>query len=182
MITSNDLRYMRDAKNLGEEWSKCLSRKIGAILVRDKTVLSRGYNGPPRGVPHCNTLSRLQEIANLISNDSDLLLKKADLFNHSGRCPRKTFTQKSGELMHLCPATHAEANAIINAGREGICIKHSFLYCYCPLPCKDCASKIINAGISRVYFLDVEDYDLGSRWIFKHSSVELNPIPIGMIK
>jgi len=35
--------------------SKCLSRKIGAIIVRDKSIISTGYNGPPRGVPPCFT-------------------------------------------------------------------------------------------------------------------------------
>ena len=50
-----DLYYLRIAKTVSEN-SKCLSRKIGAVLVKDNSIISTGYNGPPRGVKHCNEM------------------------------------------------------------------------------------------------------------------------------
>ena len=95
--------------------SKCLSRKIGAILVKDKSIISTGYNGPPRGVAPCNTRW-----------DTDLKdLKPKDWIT---ACPRYVLGYKSGQGLQLCPAGHAERNALINAARQGIKTKNSIIY------------------------------------------------------
>lgn len=104
--------------------SPCLSRQIGAIIVRDRSVVSTGYNGPPRHYPHCKPID--------------------------GKCPRHARGCKSGEDLVNCPATHAEANAIANAAKLGVSVADCHLYLNTIIPCKDCMSLIINAGIKRI--------------------------------
>lgn len=149
--------------NLADEWasrSKCLSRKIGAILITsDGTQVGAGYNGPPRGVPHCNSRSRYGEIG---MGNSVINLTT---------CPRKLMGLESGEGLNLCPAAHAEANAIINAAREGISTKGLIMYTH-GLPCQECAKAVINAGIYKVYFdIAFPTYDARSQWLFENSDV-----------
>jgi len=103
--------------------SHCLSRRFGAILVRDKSIISTGYNGPARGVLHCDP------------------------------CPRHLMGCKSGERLDLCRATHAEANCIANAARNGVCTLGATLYLNGVHPCKDCTSLLINAGIRAIVHL-----------------------------
>ena len=104
--------------------SKCHSRMIGAILVRDKSIIASGYNGPARGIPQCSPCSR----------------------------PNK-------EPITLCPAAHAEANCIANAARMGVCTKGSTMFVTCEIPCKDCLSILINAGVTHIYVEDLKFYD-----------------------
>ncbi len=152
-----DAYFMRIAQAVGEG-SKCLSRSIGAVLVRDKGVISTGYNGPPRGVPHCWMRNPKYERV----------------------CPRQLQGFKSGEGLHLCIAGHAERNAILQAARAGIATKGATLVCHCGIPCKDCAIEIINAGIVEVVFVMKEGvpsyYDELSEWIFKNSDIILRGI------
>ena len=124
-----DQYFMRVAKEIAQN-AKCLSRSIGAVIVRDKSIVSTGYNGPPRGVPECWN-----------RNDT-----------YERRCPRQLRGYKSGEGLDLCIAGHAERNAIVNAARLGIGIKGTTLVCYCGVPCKDCMIEIINAGIVEIVY------------------------------
>jgi len=50
--------YFMKIANVVSERSTCLRNNVGAVLVRDKYILSTGYNGPPRGFPHCDTCRR----------------------------------------------------------------------------------------------------------------------------
>ena len=126
---NKDLFYMNIAK-LAAARSKCASRGIGAVLVRDDNVLSWGCNGSPPGVDLCqDTLSD---------------------------CPRQEAGYKSGEGLHLCPAQHAERNAILQAAKHGISTNGATLYCYCGLPCMECWKAIICAGIARVVYIAKE--------------------------
>ena len=129
--------------------SKCLSRNIGAILVRDKVIVATGYNGPPRGMAHCNTRSGLDQ------------------------CPRRFFGYGSGEGLHLCPAAHAEANCIANAARVGVNTKDTTIYMTCEIPCNNCLALIINAGISEVVCKSITPYDDLSVEILEQSSLTL---------
>ena len=88
--------------------SSCLSRKIGCIMVRDNCILCTGYNGPPRGVPHCgwDRWYADDEIAKHIS----LAVMNKD---NGQTCPRQLLGAKSGERLDLCPAGHAERNVLI---------------------------------------------------------------------
>lgn len=105
------------------ERSTCLRRQYGCVLVRDKTVISTGFNGAPRGCAHCEDAG----------------------------CARNTMA--SGHRPDLCRGTHAEQNAIAEAARVGACTKDTELYLYPgDLPCPICAKIIINAGITVVHY------------------------------
>jgi dCMP deaminase len=84
--------------------STCLRRKVGAILVKEKHILSTGYNGAPKGFRHCSETGCLREDQNI----------------------------PSGERHELCRGLHAEQNAIIQAAVFGVSIKGSVLYCTTP--------------------------------------------------
>ena len=146
--------------------SPCLSRKIGAIIVRDHSILSTGYNGPARGIPHCG-ISRFH-------NDEALrdLLNGVDI-SEVGKttCPRKLSGFKSGEGMQWCPAQHAEENAISNAARNGVNVCGSTLYLNTVIPCKNCFSTLINAGIVEIVCGSMTLYDVHSKFIINNSDI-----------
>lgn len=79
--------------------STCIRRSVGAVLVKDGQVLATGYNGAPRGSPHCTT------------------------------CLREDLKVSSGERAELCRGVHAEQNVIIQAAIHGVNISDSTLYC-----------------------------------------------------
>jgi dCMP deaminase len=126
--------FLRIAREVASN-SKCYSRKIGAVLVKDKAIIASGYNGPPRGMHPCRYTNAF-----------------GDLWIDG--CPRKEQGFASGEGLHLCPAAHAERNALIQAARTGVSTKGTTLYCYCEQVCKDCAAEIVNAGVERLVYLD----------------------------
>lgn len=119
--------------------SPCLSRQIGAILVRDKSIVSTGYNGPARNYPHCVGVKSLMPDC---STDNEK--------HYSYICPRHAKGYKSGEGLNECPAAHAEANCITNAARIGASTIGTTLYMNYILPCKDCAIILVNAGIIEI--------------------------------
>ena len=137
-----DLHFMREAK-LWASRSKCLSRKIGAVLVKDKHVIATGYNGPPSGVPHCDY--RIVDMANKSAPYVDYFVDDT--------CPRRRLGFKSGEGMEHCVAVHAEINPIMQAAKMGISTEGATLYAYCGTPCVNCMKEIIQAGIKRVVCL-----------------------------
>ena len=95
--------------------STCDRRHVGAVIVRDKTILSTGYNGSIRGMPHCDDVGHMME---------------------GGHC---------------VATVHAEANAIIQAAKNGVRIEGAELYTTAS-PCWPCFKLIVNAGILRVYY------------------------------
>ena len=103
--------------------STCLRRKVGAILVKDKRILSTGYNGAPQGLPHCLEVGCLRQAENV----------------------------PSGQRHELCRAIHAEQNAIIQAARHGISVVGATLYCTTQ-PCVICTKMLINAGVETIYY------------------------------
>ncbi len=118
--------YFMQIAELVSSRSTCLRRKVGAIIVRDNQILSTGYNGAPKGVPHC-----------------------ADV----GGCLRSRMKVPSGERHELCRGIHAEQNAIIQAAVNGISVKGGTMYCT-NQPCSICAKMIVNAEIKTVYIAD----------------------------
>jgi len=171
-----DIYFLRIAKEVKEQ-SKCLSRKIGAILVKDKAIISTGYNGPARNVKHCNerTLDFYVKLNNIYYSKNELEKLKGGR-EKIDKCPRKFFGYKSGQGLHLCQASHAERNALIQAARNGISTLNSSLYCYCTLPCKDCMIEIINAGVKKIVCLKGEDYDKYSRVIANEAYITIKQI------
>jgi len=115
--------YFMDITSLVAKRSTCIRRAVGAIIVKDKRILSTGYNGAPSGIKHCKDTGCLREQMDIVS----------------------------GERHELCRGIHAEQNAIIQAALHGISIKDSTLFCT-NLPCSICAKMIIHAGIKRIYY------------------------------
>lgn len=150
--------------------SKCLSRKIGAILVKDKTIISTGYNGPPRGIPRCDLRWAIDE--DFINKYKPVWAESADDLV-SGKCPRHTLGAKSGELTEICPAAHAEENAILSCAREGISTKGAIMYMTCSIPCFRCMIKIINAGISELVMTGTDVYDDNTMYLLSNSDVKV---------
>jgi dCMP deaminase len=103
--------------------STCLRRNVGAILVKNKHILSTGYNGAPKGLKHCSEVGCLREKLNV----------------------------QPGERHELCRGLHAEQNAIIQASVFGVSIDEATLYCTAA-PCSVCAKMLINAGIKEIVY------------------------------
>lgn len=164
-----DLYFLRIAREVSKN-SKCLSRQIGAVLVKDKSIISTGYNGPARGTKHCNerdikfyhNINETQGVWNM-----DVTIDK---------CPRRVFAYPSGQGLHLCQAGHAERNALIQAGRNGISTNNTILYCYCGQICKDCAIEIVNAGVKELVYLTGSPYDQYSDVILGESGIVIRQI------
>ena len=115
--------YFMDITTLVAKRSTCTRRAVGAIIVKDKRVLSTGYNGAPSGIEHCLDIGCLREKLNV----------------------------PSGERHELCRGIHAEQNAIIQAAYYGVSINDAILFCT-NMPCSICAKMIINAGIKKIYY------------------------------
>jgi dCMP deaminase len=117
--------YFMGITDLVSQRSTCMRRRVGALLVRDRQILATGYNGAPRGLPHCDEVGCLRE--------------------HRG--------VPSGQRHELCRGLHAEQNAIIQAANHGVGIRGATLYSTTH-PCVICTKMIINAGIQRVVYRD----------------------------
>ena len=120
-----DRRFMQMAWVISS-WASCYQqdRKIGAVIVKDKRILTTGYNGAPAGIETCV---------------------------ERGECLRKKLGIPSGTKHELCYAIHAEHNAIIQAAKLGVSIQGATLYCT-HQPCVICAKMIVNSGIVRVVY------------------------------
>lgn len=167
-----DLYYLRIAKTVSLR-SKCLSRQIGAVLVKDDSIISAGFNGPAKGVKHCN------------ERDVEFYTKLDGSIGGGDRsgvgvkvntCPRRLFNYKSGQGLHLCQAGHSERNAILQAARNGISTLGTTLYCFCCQICKDCAIELINAGVKELVYFDGPEYDNYSGTILKESGIMIRRI------
>jgi len=124
------------------ERSTCVRHHVGAVIVKDKRILTTGYNGAAAGVQDCIHLG----------------------------CLRNTLNIPSGQKHEICRAIHAEQNAIIQGGYHGISIKDSTLYCT-HSPCILCAKMIVNAAIKRVV-MNVEYPDNAFKELFSAAGVE----------
>lgn len=116
--------------------STCLRRQVGAILVKERRILSTGYNGAPAGLRHCEEVG----------------------------CQRENTDIPSGERHELCRGLHAEQNAIIHAAYHGIPIEGSTFYCT-NKPCVICSKMIINAGIKKIVYEDGYDDPLADQML-----------------
>ena len=115
--------YFMDIAEMAAKRSNCSRRHVAAVIVKDKRIISTGYNGTPRGVKNCN----------------------------EGGCPRCKSNVPSGSGLTDCLCSHAEENAIVQAAYHGIAVKDSTLYTTFS-PCLLCAKMIINAGIKEVVY------------------------------
>ncbi|MEG0146914.1 MAG: cytidine/deoxycytidylate deaminase family protein [Raoultibacter sp.] len=101
----------------------CLRRAVGAVIVKDRRILSTGYNGVPTGIRHCAEVG----------------------------CLRQQLGVPSGQRHEICRGLHAEQNAIIQAARYGTNIEGASIY-ITTQPCIVCAKMIINAGITEIVY------------------------------
>jgi len=150
--------------------SKCMSRQIGAVLIRDKSIVSTGYNGPPRGVPHCNVrhFYDMKLFEELRSVDHNITRDKEIKF-----CPRRILGFKSGKGLEWCIAGHAERNALINAARLGVSTKGCIMVMTCSIPCTPCLVEIINAGISEIVVENLSFYDISAKYLIENSNLKV---------
>ncbi|MBN2368984.1 MAG: dCMP deaminase family protein [Vicinamibacteria bacterium] len=126
-----DQYYLNIAREVAGR-STCLRRKFGAVIVKNKQILSTGYCGAPRGTINCCDV---------------------------GSCLREELGAKKGEHYEWCRSVHGEANAIIHAARLDMIDSTMYLVGLDAWtdalvsdaePCRMCKRLIINAGISRV--------------------------------
>ena len=138
-----DKRFMEMAY-LVATWSSCIRRSIGCVIVKDKRIMTTGYNGAPAGMKTCK---------------------------EKGECLRSKLGIPSGQRAELCYAAHAEQNAIIQAAKLGISLDGATLYCT-HQPCSTCARIICNSGIRRVVYEQgyPDDFSLE---IFRETGVQL---------
>ena len=93
----------------------CDRKHVGAVIVRERTILSTGYNGSVRGLAHCD------EVGHMMEND------------------------------HCVATIHAEANALVQAARNGVGLDSASIYITAS-PCWNCFKLIANAGIREIFF------------------------------
>jgi len=124
------------------ERSTCVRHHVGAVIVRDKRILTTGYNGAAVGLQDCISLG----------------------------CLRNKLNIPSGQRHEICRAIHAEQNTIIQAGYHGISIRASTLYCT-HSPCILCAKIIVNTGITKV-ITNIEYPDNESKQLFLAAGIE----------
>ena len=115
--------YFMSIAELVAQRATCIRRRVGAILVRERRIITTGYNGTPTNIPHCIEVGCLREQQNI----------------------------PSGERHELCRGLHAEQNAIIQAALHGVSVQGATLYCT-NMPCSICTKMIINAQIVSVYY------------------------------
>jgi len=112
--------YILKIASVVAERSTCRRHHMGAVAVRDKHILTTGYNGAPAGQTDCLTLGCLRDELNI----------------------------PSGERHEICRAIHAEQNVIIQAALHGVSLEGSTIYCT-HTPCVLCAKMLVNARIQR---------------------------------
>jgi dCMP deaminase len=142
-----DEYFMRIAREVSER-ATCLRRKVGAVLVREKRILTTGYNGAPRGIAHC--------------------IERG--------CLREQLKVPSGERHELCRGLHAEMNALIQAAVHGVQVRGSTLYCT-NAPCSLCTKMLINSSIERVVALEGYPDSLAEEML-KEAGIPVDRVPI----
>lgn len=135
--------YFMEIAEVVRKRSTCLRRQVGAVIVRDRQILTTGYNGVPRKLKHCSQVG----------------------------CLRDKLNVPSGERHELCRGIHAEQNAVVQAAVHGISIAGSTIY-VTHQPCSLCAKILVNAGISKV-FVKGDYPDELAREILEEAEVEV---------
>jgi len=119
---TNDEYFMSMAELVSQR-STCVRRRVGAVIVKDKHILSTGYNGSPKGTRHCEELGCIREQLNI----------------------------PSGTRHELCRGVHAEQNAVAQAAYFGVSVKDATIYTT-TFPCSMCTKILINSGIVEVVY------------------------------
>lgn len=134
--------YFMDIAYVVSRRGNCSRRKVAAVIVSDRRIISTGYNGTPRGIRNCC----------------------------DGGCPRCASDAPSGGNLGECICAHAEENAIVQAAYHGISVRGSTLYCIFS-PCLMCTKMIINAGIGEVVYETEYHFTEQARSLFSEAGV-----------
>ena len=140
-----DKRFMELAETVAT-WSSCYqeNRHVGAVVVKDKRILTTGYNGAPEGISSCA---------------------------ERGCCLRRERNIASGTMQEVCYAVHAEQNAIIQAAKLGVSLEGATIY-VTHQPCVICTRMILNSGIKRVIYKNGYPDEFALQ-LFAESNVEI---------
>lgn len=133
--------YFMEIAGMVASRSTCLRRQVGCVVVKDRRILSTGYNGAPSGVSHCSETG----------------------------CRREKEGIPSGQRHEMCRGVHAEQNAIIQGARHGIILQGATAY-ITTQPCSICTKMLINAGIEEIIF-EGDYPDEMSRLLLKEAGV-----------
>ena len=139
--------YFMSLARLAATRSTCLRRHVGAVIVKDRMLLSTGYNDTPRGLRNCG----------------------------DGGCARCASDAAAGTGLDTCLCLHAEQNAIIQAAYHGVAIAGGAIYCT-HQPCLTCAKMVVNAGLVRIVYAAPYP-DAVAEQLLRDASVELVPFP-----
>ena len=123
--------------------SSCVKRKVGAILAKDKRILSSGYNGTPSGFVNCNKVFESGDLKN------GVLVKK-----HGNKIHNITLEKITHHDFAERYEIHAEQNCLAYAARNGVNTEGCDIY-VTTAPCAQCAKLIIAAGIKKVYYKEI---------------------------
>lgn len=135
--------YFIDICHVVASRGNCSRRKVAAIIVRNKRIVSTGYNGTPRGIRNC----------------------------FEGGCPRCASDTPSGKGLGECICAHAEENAIVQAAYHGIAVRKGTLYSTIS-PCLLCTKMIINAGLKEVVYEQEYRFSDQSRDMFEEAGIK----------
>ena len=124
-----DRYFMNIAYKVAEQ-SNCLRRQVGAVIGKDRNIISTGYNGTPMGVKNC----------------------------FEGGCPRCASDIPSGHGADTCLCVHAEQNAIAFAARHGATTEGGTIYTTLR-PCFGCLKESIQAGILKILYVEPYEYE-----------------------
>ncbi len=136
--------YFMDIAHVVKTRSNCSRRNVAAVIVKDRRIISTGYNGTPRGVRNCN----------------------------EGGCPRCASNAPSGTGLGECICSHAEENSITQAAYHGISTKGATIYVTLS-PCLMCSKMIVNAGIREVVYDEEYSVTEQTRAILREAGVVL---------
>lgn len=140
--------YFLEIARLVSSRSTCMRRKVGAVLVKDKHIISTGYNGAPSGLTHCETIGCMREKNNI----------------------------PSGKAHEMCRGIHAEQNALIQSSLHGGNVESSTLYCT-TFPCSLCAKLLINAKIKEIVYSEGYPDEL-SKTLLAEAEIEIRELRI----
>jgi len=146
-----DEYFMSIAKTVALR-SNCIKRKVAAVIVKDKRLISTGYNGTPRGVQNCN----------------------------EGGCLRCNSMTASGKDLETCICSHAEENSITQAAYHGVSVKDSLIYVTLS-PCLTCAKMMINAGVREVIYNQHYVIGDASLSVLKKAGIRVRAIEMGSV-
>jgi dCMP deaminase len=139
--------YFMNIAHAAATRSNCIKRKVGAILVVDRRIVSTGYNGTPRGTRNCN----------------------------EGGCPRCAGAAPTGARLDECLCSHAEENALTQAAYHGVAVRGATIYTTL-CPCLMCAKMIINAGVVEVVHGAAYAMDSTTSDLLRQAGVKIRPL------